>query len=95
MGLFARDENTNTEEHVSTELTDLEKRFSLGELSKEDYEKRKLELEAQLAFLSVKPVPKLDLEAKLADLTHLHDKHWIGDEEFDSQRAEILAQMEL
>ena len=89
MGLFARDENTNTEEHVSTELVDLEKRFSLGELSQEDYEKRRLELEAQMAFLSVKPVPKLDLEAKLADLEHLHEKHWITDEEFESQKAEI------
>lgn len=64
-----------------------------GEISQEEYESQMTQLEARRAMLSVAPVLDANVEDRLKDLEYLHEKQWIGEEEYLQKKKEILQEL--
>jgi hypothetical protein len=79
------------ERFKATVMAALEQQRAGGELTEEQYAKKKAVIEANFAAETPAPEPQRDVAAQLTDLAALHAGGSLTDAEFEAQKAKLLS----
>lgn len=92
MGFFTSTEEDDTEKGILARMKKEKMLYIQRLITKEEYEARILQLEAQRAALSVTPAQTANQDAQLKELDYLLGKKWISPADYEARRKEILGE---
>ncbi len=87
---FLDSRETDTDEKLDQLLRETEEALAAGEIDRAERDSRVMQIEARRALLEVQPTLDANAQARLKDLEYLHEKKWISEEDYQTQRREIL-----
>lgn len=93
MGFFTSSEEDNTEEGIRARMKKEKLLYVQRLITKDEYDARILQLEAQMAALSVAPTQTVNHDAQLKELDYLLEKKWISQADYETRRKEILKEL--